>query len=573
MDEKIIYRGVAASKGIGIGNVYIIKEQELVFENRSKDSAEEEKKRLERAISAFKEETLAMARDVKNRIGEKEAEIIEAHFMMAQDPELENVMIELIEEGNGAEAAVSNACDVFTEVIAKEEDDDTRQRISDITDVKSGILKKLLGIKEIDPNDLAKDTVLVAKELTPSFTAALKKDNVLAIITESGGMNSHAAILARALGIPAILSVPGITGLVKDGELVIADGNEGCVYVSPDEETVSKYKTAEEQSEKEKASHEEFRGKETLTKDGEKLEIFCNIGGAEDAVKAMEADGEGIGLFRTEYLYMESGKLPSEEEQFNAYKDVLDKVQNKPVIIRTLDMGGDKAIAYMNIKKEDNPFLGCRAVRYCLGNKDVFKSQLRAIMCASVHGDVKIMLPLVTCVEEIREAKKVLEEVKRGLKNENILFKDNVQIGCMAETASAAFTADILAKEVDFFSIGTNDLIQYVMSVDRGNSDVAYLYSAFHPAVLRAIKAIADAGRRAGIPVEMCGEAAAEVAMVPILISFGIRALSVNPANVLEVREAVSKWTKTEADAVTKKVLTLDNAADIEMLLKKAEKN
>ena len=571
MDEKIIYKGVAASKGIGIGKVYVIKEQELIFEDKSKDGAEEEKKRLERAIAAFKDETLAMSRDVKNRIGEKEAEIIEAHFMMAQDPELEKVMIELIEDGNGAEAAVSNACDIFTEVIEKGEDEDARQRISDIMDVKSGILRKLLGIKGIDPKDLEKDTILVAKELTPSFTAALKKENVLAIVTESGGLNSHAAILARALGIPAVLSVPGITGLVKDGDLVIADGIEGNVYVSPDEETISKYKAAEEQSEKEKAAREEFRGKETLTKDGLKMEIFCNIGGLDDAVKAIEADCEGIGLFRTEYLYMESDKMPSEEAQFNAYKDVLDKVK-KPVIIRTLDMGGDKVVSYLNMKKEDNPFLGYRAVRYCLGNRDVLKTQLRAIMCASVHGNIKIMLPLVTCVEEVREAKKILEEVKRDLKNENILFKDNVQIGCMAETAASAIIADLLAKEVDFFSIGTNDLIQYVMSVDRGNADVAYLYSLFHPSVLRAIQAISNAGKRAGIPVEMCGEAAAEVAILPLLISFGIKAISVNPAHVLEMREAISKWTKAEADAVTKLVMTLDNASDIEELLKKAEK-
>lgn len=565
-----MYKGIEASRGIGIGSICLITDYDLSFEAKHIEDTEAEKNRLGAAVEALKVKTSAMADNIRKTIGPKEAEIMEGHIAMIADPAMSGEMNKMIDAGQCAEAAVTAVCDMFIGMFSKMEDDMMRQRASDISDVKTGLLKELLGIEDVDISKVPQGTVLVAHDLTPSMTSQIVKENVVGIITEVGGKTSHSAILARALEIPAVLSVPGITEKVKDKDTAVVDGTEGVVYINPDGEIVSKYVIKREEFIRAQAELESFRGKETLTADGIKLELFCNIGTPKDAKKAIECDGEGIGLFRSEFLFMDKSHLPSEDEQFEAYKEAIEIMNGKTVIIRTLDIGGDKEIPYLGLEKEDNPFLGYRAVRYCLANPETYKTQLRGILRASAFGKAKIMVPLVTCVDEIRAVKALVEECKKELSSENIGFDENIEVGCMVETAAASLIADMLAKEADFFSIGTNDLTQYTMSVDRGNAKVAYLYSAFQPAVLRSIKNIIEAGRAEGIPVGMCGEAAADPLMIPLLISFGLDEYSVNSVLVLTARSIISKWSKADADALAEQVLALSTEAEVVAALKAA---
>ena len=567
-----MFEGIPASRGIGIGSICVIAEHELKYDNAKIEDVAAEQKRFQGALEKFKQETSEMAEDIRKRIGPKEAEILEGHLVMISDPSMSGEMNKMIATGQCAEAAVEAVCDMFIGMFSKMDDDMMRQRASDIADVKVSLLKILLGIEDVDISKVAPGTILVAKDLTPSMTSQIHKENVAGIITEVGGKTSHSAILARALEIPAVLSVPDITTLVKDKDTAIVDGTEGNVYINPEGDVLSSYIIKREEFIKKQAELKNFLGKETVTADGTNLELFCNIGTPKDAKKAVECDGEGIGLFRSEFLFMDNNHLPSEEEQFAAYKEAAETLSGKPVIIRTLDIGGDKDIPYLNMKKEENPFLGYRAVRYCLGNKDTYIVQLRAIMRASAFGKVKIMVPLVTCVDEIRAVKELVADIKKDFDAQGIAYDKDIEVGCMIETASASLIADILAKESDFFSIGTNDLTQYTMSVDRGNADVAYLYSTFQPSVLRSIKHIIECGRKEGIPVGMCGEAAADPLMIPLLISFGLTEFSVNPVLVLTARCIISKWGKAEADALAEKVMNLDTEKEIVDLLKKEAK-
>lgn len=567
-----MYLGIPASRGIGIGSICVIAEHELKYDNAKIEDVAAEQKRFQDALDKFKVETAEMAEDIRKRIGPKEAEILEGHLVMISDPSMSGEMNKMIAAGQCAEAAVEAVCDMFIGMFSKMDDDMMRQRASDIADVKVSLLKILLGIEDVDISKVAPGTVLVAKDLTPSMTSQIHKENVAGIITEVGGKTSHSAILARALEIPAVLSVPDITTLVKDKDTAIVDGTEGNVYINPEGDVLSSYIIKREEFIKKQAELKNFLGKETVTADGTNLELFCNIGTPKDAKKAVECDGEGIGLFRSEFLFMDNNHLPSEEEQFAAYKEAAEALSGKPVIIRTLDIGGDKDIPYLNMKKEENPFLGYRAVRYCLGNKDSYMVQLRAIIRASAFGKVKIMVPLVTCVDEIRAVKELVADIKKDFDAQGIAYDKDIEVGCMIETASASLIADLLAKESDFFSIGTNDLTQYTMSVDRGNADVAYLYSTFQPSVLRSIKHIIECGRKEGIPVGMCGEAAADPLMIPLLISFGLTEFSVNPVLVLTARCIISKWSKAEADELAKKVMNLDTEKEIVDLLKKEAK-
>ena len=567
-----MYKGIAASRGIGIGSICRIVEQDLSFEAKLISDTAAEKDRFQKAIDDFVEETFAMAEDVRKNIGPQEADILMGHAIMIQDPAMSGEMFNMIDAGQCAEAALTAVCDMFHGMFSAMDDEMMRQRASDIADVKVCILKKLLGIQDIEISKLPAGTVLVCKDLTPSMTSQIVKENVVGIITEIGGVTSHSAILARALEIPAVLSVPGIVDLVEDKDTAIVDGTAGDVFINPEGDVLSKYIIKREEFIKKQAELRKFIGKETLTADGDKLEIYCNIGTPKDAKKAMECDGEGVGLFRTEFLFMDNTHLPTEDEQFEAYKEALQTMEGKNVIIRTLDIGGDKDIPYMDFEKEDNPFLGFRAVRYCLANPDMYKMQLRAIVRASAFGSAKIMVPLVTNVEEVRKVKKLVEEIKADLRKEGIAFDEGIEVGCMMETAASTMIADLLAKEADFFSIGTNDLTGYTMGVDRGNAKVAYLYSAFEPAVLRSIKRIIECGKAEGIPVGMCGEAAADPLMIPLLMSFGLDEYSVNPVLVLTARCIISKWTKAEADALAEKVLAMSTQEEIVAALKAAAK-
>ena len=562
-------QGIACSRGIGIGSICLITEQDLKFDNSTITDTASEKIRFEKAIEKFKADTTMQANDIRERLGQKEAEILEGHLVMISDPTMSGEMEKMIATGQCAEAAVSAVSDMFIGMFGSMEDDMMRQRAADIRDIKDSLLKILLGIEDIDIALLPQGTILVTKDLTPSMTSRINKDNISGIITEIGGKTSHTAILARALEIPAVLSVPDITALVKNKDTAIVDGSEGKVFVNPDGEVLSSYLIKRENFIRLQGELHKFRGVPTKTKDGTDLEVYCNIGTPRDAKKAIECDGEGIGLFRSEFLFMDAIRTPSEDDQFNSYKEAVETMGDKTVIIRTLDIGGDKDIPYLNIAKEDNPFLGYRAIRYCLGNQDFYKTQLRAILRASAFGKIKIMVPLVTCIDELRSVKEIVSELKKELSAKDISFDKDIQIGCMMETASASLIADILAKEADFFSIGTNDLTQYTMSVDRGNANVSYLYSAFQPSVLRSIRNIISEGNNAEIPVGMCGEAASDPMMIPLLISFGLKEFSVNPVQVLATRAAISKWSVEEANALCDKVMSLTCEAEISSLLKK----
>lgn len=563
-----MFKGTATSDGIGIGNVMIIEEHSLSYSPQAVTDTDAETQRYTDAVNAFCENTAAKADALRKSAGEKEAEILEGHIQILKDPYLNGEIEKLIANGTCAESALEQMCDQFITVFSMADDELTKQRAADVKDIKTGMLSILLGIQEVKISDAPKGTVLVAHELTPSMTAGIIKENIVGIVTETGGKTSHSAILARALEIPAVLSVDDAVSKLANGQKIIVDGSEGIVIYSPDEAQIESYTQKRNMFLQERRELENYRGRKTLSASGEEYELCCNIGNPEDAVKAMEFDGEGVGLFRTEFLFMDRNSMPTEEEQFEAYKKAALILKGKPLIIRTLDIGGDKDLPYLGLKKEENPFMGFRAIRYCLKNEELFTSQIRAILRASAFGDIRIMFPLVTTVDELREGKKLVEKLKLELSSENIDFDKDIKVGVMVETSSAAVIADLLAKEADFFSIGTNDLTGYTMACDRGNSDVSYLYSPLQPSVLRMIKNIIECGIKNNIPVGMCGEAAANPMMIPLLISFGLTEFSVSAPSVLRVRKTITQWTKQEADKVTEKVMTFATEKEITDYLK-----
>lgn len=555
--------GIGASDGIGVGRVMLIAEQSLDYTPREIADVDAELERFRSAVDKFCDNTMEQAEAIRQSTGEKEAEILLGHIAIIRDPFMGGEIENLIKAHQCAESAVDQICKMFIDMFSATGDDLTMQRAADVRDIRDGVISVLLGVQEVKISDAPEGTVLVVKELTPSMTAGINKENIVGIITETGSQTSHSAILARALEIPAALSVANATTQLSSEELVIVDGFKGNVLIAPDAKTIDEYTAKRDAYLREKRELENFRGKTTAGADGIEYELFCNIGTPKDATKAVEADGEGVGLFRTEFLFMDRDRLPTEDEQFDAYKQASLILKGKPLIIRTLDIGGDKEIPYLGLEKEENPFMGFRAIRYCLKNRDMFKSQIKAILRASAFGDIRIMFPLITAVEELRAGRALVEEAKADLKASGIAFDENIQVGVMTETAASGVIADLLAKEADFFSIGTNDLTGYTMAADRGNSDVGYLYSPLQPSVLRMIRRIIKCGREEGIPVGMCGEAAASPTMIPLLISFGLTEFSVSAPSVLKVRKNISKWTKAEADAVAEKVMAMTTEAEI----------
>lgn len=566
----MIYKGIAGAEGIGIGKALVVREADLDYSHVVFSGAEKETKRLQTAIAAFCETVTAMQEKLTASVGEKQAEILNGQIMMIQDPFMTSQMQDFIENGQCAEAAVDAVCNMYIEMFSSVEDDLTRQRATDIRDMRARLLGILLGQTEVDLSDLPPETVLVARDFSPSMTANMQKEHIVGILSETGSKTSHSAILARSLELPAVMSVENICTLLENGDTVIVDGTRGEAVVRPAQGILEAYASKRAQLKTEKQALRAFAGKKTVTADGKQLAVYANIGKPDDVSAVLQNDGEGVGLFRTEFLFMDRAAHPSEEEQFAAYRAVATQMQGNEVIIRTLDVGGDKDIPYLHMEREENPFLGHRAVRYCLDNPESYKVQLRALLRASAYGNIKIMLPLVTTVSEVRRVRELLESVKAELRTENIKFNENIPVGVMIETPAAALTAEILAKEADFFSIGTNDLTQYTMAVDRGNSKVSALYSHYNPAVLRLIKQTADAANRAGIPVGMCGEAAADQAFMPLLIAFGLHEFSVTPAAVLPTRKTVFLWSKTDADALAERVLTLSTAEEVAAALQEA---
>lgn len=550
-----MFKGIGASKGIGIGTAVLVREPDLDYSHVIPKGAETEKARLAQGIAVFIEKTRAMAQAMEQQVGAHQAEILLGQIVMIEDQFMIGQMHEMIDGGQCAEAALDGVCTMYAAMFASMDDELMSQRATDIRDMNSRILKILLGHEDIDLSALPKTAVVVAHDLTPSMTAGLRKGSIAGILTEVGGMTSHSAILARTMELPAVVSVPGVMAAVKDGDLICLDGAAGVAVLQPDEEVLADYTARREAYLVQRAALEQYAGKPTITADGKTVALYGNIGNPAEAEMVMENSGEGVGLFRTEFLFMDRAGLPSEEEQFAAYRSAAEILQGRELIIRTLDVGGDKDIPYLGLEREDNPFLGFRAVRYCLAREDVFKPQLRALLRASAYGDVKIMVPLVTGVEELRQVKALLAELKAGLDAEGIPYNDGVQVGVMIETPAAALIADLLAKEADFFSIGTNDLTQYVMAADRGNAKVADMGVPYQPAVLRAIREVIRAGHEAGIPVGMCGEAAADPKMIPLLLHFGLDEFSVSPSAVLDTRKCIAGWTADSAAALTEQVM------------------
>lgn len=564
-----MYQGIGVSRGYGIGRAVIYRETELKYTPNTDCDVRAEMQRWREALTAFIDRNERLSEELRTKLGEAESEIILGHIVMMRDPYMCSEIEKLIERGYCAELALESICDSFISMFESVDDEMTRQRAADIRDIKNEILAFLLKVKTVDLSELPPDTILVAKELTPSMTAYINKDNVIGFVTEVGSKTSHAAILARAMEIPAVLSIYNATENINDGDIVIVDGVKGKIAVNPKEDSIAEYIRKSVDFNREKAALERFVGEKTCTVDGKTFQLFGNIGTSDDASRILDCDGEGVGLFRTEFLFMDRKCLPEESEQFEAYKKTLLTLKGKTVIFRTLDIGGDKEIQYMGLTKEENPFMGFRAVRYCLGNLEIFKTQLRALLRAGVYGDAKIMIPLVTGVEELRKVKTLIKEIMKDLDRESISYNKDIQVGVMIETPSAAVEADILAREADFFSIGTNDLTGYTMAVDRGNAKVAYLYSWLSPSVLRLIKHVIDEGKKAGIPVGMCGEAAADPLMIPLLISFGLDEFSVTPTSILATRREISRWNREEADKLAQKVMTFETAKEIESELKK----
>lgn len=561
-------KGVGASSGIGIGTIVCIREESLDYSKVVFQGEAEEKARLKEAVDTFCKVTQEMAEDIRQRVGEKESEILSGQIMMLSDPFMTGQMEEMIDSGSCAEAALDSVCQMYIEMFSNVDDELMRQRATDIRDIRTRMLRLLLGISSVDIASVPAGTVLVAKDLTPSMTVGLKKENISAILTEIGGKTSHSAILARALEIPAVLGIPQVLDQVSDGQQAIVDGESGEVILSPDEDTLKRYTAQWKEQQEQKAMLSVYRDRKTQDADGRNYELYSNIGSVAEAQIALENGAEGIGLFRTEFLFMDRTAMPTEQEQYEAYKAVSDIMQGKEVIIRTLDVGGDKEISYLKMESEQNPFLGWRAIRYCLEESDLFKVQLRALLRAGAeHKNIKIMLPLVTGVQEIRAAKQLLEECKQELAAQGIAYDDNIQVGIMIETPAAALIADLLAKEAAFFSIGTNDLTQYTLAVDRGNAKVENLYTTLHPAVLRSIRSIIRAAKEAKIPVGMCGEAAADPALIPLLLEFGLDEMSVSASSILKTRKIVSQWSQKETAEVEQKAMQLDEPQAVEEYL------
>lgn len=563
-------KGTNASSGIGIGNAVIVEEKELVIKREAVADTAAEVERFKGALDSTLKKTEELAADLATRVGEKEAEIMQGHMMLLMDPMLTGeIETAITGEGICAEYAIEQVCTTYADMFASMDDELMQQRATDMRDIKTRMQRELLGVESVDIAALPAGTILVAKDLTPSMTAGIKPENVTGILTELGGKTSHSAILARALEIPAVVAVPDLMNQVKDGYVIVLDGSEGVVYINPEQAVVDKFREKREKFLKEKKELEQYIGKPTVTKDGVSVELVANIGKPEDLEKVLQYDGEGVGLFRTEFLFMDRTAMPTEEEQFEAYKTVAEGLKGKPVIIRTLDIGGDKEIPYMGLTKDENPFLGYRAIRFCLDRKDdIYKPQLRALLRASAHGNIKIMVPMVTCIEELREAKALIEEIKKELDEKNIPYNKNIEVGIMVETAAASLMADVFAKEAEFFSIGTNDLTQYTMSVDRGNDKVSYLYSTFNPAVLRSIKRIITCGREAGIMVGMCGEAASDPLMIPLLLAFGLNEFSMSASAILYSRKLITSFSTKELQAVADKAMNFATAADVEAYMK-----
>ncbi|WP_202709551.1 phosphoenolpyruvate--protein phosphotransferase [Sporosalibacterium faouarense] len=561
-------KGIGASPGIAIGKVLIKKEPEIKIEKLAISDSGQEIQRLKEARETCKEQIKNLYDRTLKTMGKKEAQIFEAHGMILEDPEFFGQVEEKISnESFNAEYALKEVTDTFVELFKNMDNEYMRERAADIKDVTTRVTRILLGIESTDFSSLDEEIIIIAEDLTPSDTAQMDKEKVLGFITEIGGKTAHSAIMARTLEIPAVVGVEDITELANNGDYIVFDGDEGTVVLNPEDDVIEEYKNKQAEYIKLKNRLNELKGEKSITKDGVEVELVANIGTPRDVKGVIKNDGEGVGLYRTEFLYMDRDRLPTEEEQFEAYKKVAEKLKDKPIVIRTLDIGGDKELSYLDLPKEMNPFLGYRAIRLCLDRTDIFKTQLRALLRASAYGNIKIMFPMISSIEEVRQAKAVLEEIKEDLRKENIKFNEEIEVGIMVEIPAVAVMSDLFAKEVDFFSIGTNDLIQYTTAVDRGNRKISYLYNQFHPALLRLVKMVIDNGHKEGIWVGMCGEVAGDPKLIPILIGLGLDEFSMSPISILKSRWIIKNLSKKEMEEMAEKVINLPTAEDVEKFI------
>jgi len=564
-------KGIAASSGIAIAKAYKLDLPDLTVSRDTVEDVAAEAAAFDAKVAETKEEILLIKEAALKNLSAEEAAVFDAHLAILEDPEIETQVKDKINaEKLNAAAALEDVANTFIAIFSSMEDAYFKERAADVKDVSTRLKANLLGKKLPNPALIKDEVVIIANDLTPSDTAQLDKNLVKGFATNIGGRTSHSAILARSMEIPAVVATKTITEEVADGDMIVLDGLTGEVFINPDDATIKEYEAKAAEYAAYKAELKTLVSAESVSTDGHKVLLVANIGSPNDLAAVKENGAEGVGLFRTEFLYMESDELPTEDAQFEVYKTILEGVDG-PVVVRTLDIGGDKKLPAMPLPEEMNPFLGVRAIRLCFQREDVFRVQLRALLRASVYGDLHIMFPMVATVQEFRKAKEIVDSVKAELVAEGVEVA-KYELGIMIEIPAAAVLSDKLAKEVDFFSIGTNDLTQYTMSVDRGNADVAYLYSTFQPSVLRSIKHIIECGVEAGIPVGMCGEAAADPLMIPLLISFGLTEFSVNPVLVLTARCIISKWTKKDADDLAAKVMALDTEGEIQKLLKESAK-
>lgn len=556
--------GKGISEGIGLGKAVILEENGLKIEKQKIEDISAEKQQIYDAVKEVESEIEKLIQNIDGT----EKEIMQAYLMILQDPSLIQETIKIIEQEKCNSAyAVENGLNQIIKTFEEMDDPYMAARSRDIEDMKKRILAKLLKIEEIDLSKLPENTILVAKELSTSDSAKMNLKNISGIITEIGGVNSHMAIIARTNEIPAIVGIRHIFENIKENDFIALNGATGEIFLNPTQEKIEELTKNQENIKQEKQELEKYKNKKAITKDGHQVELLANIGGPQDIQIVIDNTAEGVGLLRSEFLYMDAKDFPSEEEQFEAYKKIAESLENKRLVIRTLDIGGDKDLKYMKLPKEENPFLGYRAIRIYLDNVDLFKVQLRAILRASSYGNVAIMLPMISSIEELRKSKEIIEEVKQELKTKNIKFNENIEVGIMVEIPSSAVMADEFAKECDFFSIGTNDLIQYTIAVERGNEKLVNLYSHFNPAVIHLIKSAIDGAHKNGILCGMCGEAAGDVKFIPLLVGLGLDEFSMNANKILKARKLIIDLNFEECKELANKVLKLESTEEVKRIL------
>ncbi|WCK56759.1 phosphoenolpyruvate--protein phosphotransferase [Aneurinibacillus sp. Ricciae_BoGa-3] len=565
------WKGIAAASGYAMGPAFLLKEEKVTVAKRTlkPEEVDMEVKRFDAKVQQAISELEVIKEKARQKLGDEEAEIFSAHILVLQDPEYTGAIREKIKsDAVNAEAALQEVTDNFIMIFESMDNEYMRERAADIRDVSGRVLQRLAGIEEKSLENFSEPVVLIANDLTPSDTAQLNRDKVAGFATNIGGRTSHSAIMARSMEIPAVVGLKGIVDAAKDGDYLIVDGSQGLVYINPSEELKASYHEKQKKYEARQAEFKKLKDEHSITADGHRIELVSNIGNPQDAVGAKRNGAEGIGLYRTEFLYMGRDNFPTEDEQFEAYKAVAEQFgKESPIVIRSLDIGGDKHLPYLEMPEEMNPFLGYRAIRLCLDRTDIFKVQLRAILRASVFGNVKLMYPMISSITELRQANQVLAEVKNELRVANIPFNDKMEVGMMIEIPAAAVIADQLAKEVDFFSIGTNDLIQYTMAADRMNERVSYLYQPFNPAVLRLINMVIQAAHKAGKWAGMCGEMAGNLTAIPILLGMGLDEFSMSASSVLPARALVRKLNRAELTTLAEKVLEMETAEEIKLFV------